>query len=170
MFASGPLTESPPGRGRSHRSVTAPRRREEKRRDGTRPEPPGPKGGVALGWHAPQIRSPANSAGAGGEADREEGWATRATRSEVSRGASREGRRGSRLAARVESARPATCGCSAASGGGIWARRRVIGRFVVQRASVMLPRAGGPGATSGSGRWAGSRVSSGFAYSCCLGN
>lgn len=88
------------------------------------------------------------------------GWATR---SEVSRGASREGRRGSQLAARGESARRATCGCGAASGGGIWARRRVIGRFVVQGASVMLPRAGGPGATSGSRPWVESRVSSGFA-------
>lgn len=50
-----------------------------------------------------------------------------------------------------------------ASGGGIWARRPVIGRFVVQGASVMLPRAGGPGATSGSRPWVESRVSSGFA-------
>lgn len=112
-------------------------------------------GGTPRRFGALQIRR-----GRGEKRAARRGWATR---SEVSRGASREGRRGSRLVARGGRARWATCGCGAASGGGIWARRRVIGRFVVQRPSVMLPRAGGPGAASGSRPWVGNKVSSGFA-------
>lgn len=103
-------------------------------------------------WHS--LRPPERcKLGGGGEGSRPQGGVSREVAGQPRGITGRAAGVAIGRAGRTRS--PATCGCGAASGGGIWAKAARDWPAEVSRSSVMLPRAGGPGATSGAGPWIG---------------